>query len=151
MHHFFGNAIFDCMELVATFHKRKQTCRFDEEDSEDTRRVFEKALTLSSIAGEPSKCSPVIFIGLNDAGIDILQRIENAAVTADEGLILNKFVQGTCCRCAAKYLCHEGNPSNPENRIGVVIPIKDEEQKDDEEVFIPYQSSQCHPLFIPIV
>ena len=147
MHHFFGNAIFDCMVLIYTLHKRYQRCGFSEEDSEDTRKIFEKALKLAPIVGDRPECPPVLFIGLDDAGKDILHRIKSAAVLRNEGLILDKFVHGTCTRCAAKRLCYECKPNDPDNQIGVAIPVKGGEEKN--EVFVPYQSSQCHPLFIP--
>ena len=60
---------------------------------------------------------------------------------------LDKFVQGTCSKCAIKYLCHKDNPSDLDNQIGVAVPF-DDGQKDDS-VFFPYPSSLCHPLFIP--
>ena len=46
-------------------------------------------------------------------------------------------------------LCHEEDPNDFENRIGVAVQIEGSREIDDEEVFFPYHSSQCHPLFIP--
>ena len=148
MHHFFGNAIFDRMVLVATLHQRKQLQGFDEQDEEDTKRIFEKALMLASTVGDLPQCPPIIFIELNCSGKELLKQIESAQVASNEGLILNQFVQGCCSRCAAKYLCHEGDPNDPENQIGVAVPFKSEEEKSNEEAFFPYQSSKCHPQFI---
>ena len=56
---------------------------------EDKRKTFENALKLAFIVDGP----PVIFIGLNDAGVDIL--MESAKVTGDKELVLDRF-----CTCA---------------------------------------------------
>ena len=76
-------------------HKRKQRVEFDEEDKEDTRRVFQRAWTLASIVGDPLECPPIICIRLKDSGIDILNKIASAHVS-NEVLILDKFVECTC-------------------------------------------------------
>ena len=96
------------------------------------------------MVGDRPECPPVIFIGVEDKGVDIQRKIESAPVVSNEGLILDKFVQGTCARCAAKFLCHEGMTNDPGSRLGALVC--GEGNKDE---FIPYQSSQCHPLFIP--
>ena len=146
MHHFFGNVIFEHMVLVATLQKRAQHCGFDDDDKEETRRVFQDALKFASIAGDHPKCPPVIYIGYSDHGVDIQCRIENAPVVSNKVLTLDKLVQGTCSKCSAKYLCHEDNPSDPKNQIGVLIQVKGEEQKNNKEACIPYHSSRCHPV-----
>ena len=145
MHHFFGNAIFDCMVLVATNHKRYQRYQFDEEDIKDTKYTFERALT-GALGDDCPKCPPVLYIGFNDSGVDIQHRIECANVVSKEVLTLDKLVQGTCSKCSAKYLCHEDNPSDPENRIGVLIQARGEGRKYNKEELIPYHSFQCHPF-----
>ena len=146
MHHFFGNAIFGRVVLVATLHRRKQHHGFDEADREDTRKAFQKASQMASIVGDPSECPPIIYIGLRDSGIDILNKIASAHVS-NEVLILDKFLKGTCSKCATRYLCHEDNPSDPDNQIGVAVPFSN--GQNDGNIFNPYASSLCHPLFIP--
>ena len=118
--------------LVATQHKRYQ--RFiSREDSEDTRKAFEKALTLAFIKADQPKCPPVIFIGFEHTGADVQHKVANAPVTVSEGLMLDQFVHGTCCKCAANYLSEEDKPSHPENQTGVEFPSKDKEHNENKQ------------------
>ena len=103
MHHFFGSAIFDRMVLVATHVKRFQHCRLSEEDIKDTKVIFEKTIKFTSIRDYRLKCPPVIFIGLDDAGVNIQRRIESAPAMSNTALTLDKSVMGPCPKYPARY------------------------------------------------
>ena len=134
MYYYFGNKIFDRMVLVATQQKRFSGAGFSEKDREDTTNVFEEGLRLA-LGDDHPKCPPILYIGFNDAGVDIQRSIESAPVVSNEVLLLDKFVQGTCSKCSAKYIYHGmDDPSDSKNRME--IQGKGEDQK-------------CHPLFIP--
>ena len=148
MHHYFGSAIFDRMVLIGTFYQRMQDYRFSEKDMEQTRNTFEKAM-MKVLGDDHPKCPPVLYIGFNDDGADIQRSIESAHVVSNEALAMDKFVEGTCSRCSAKYLCHKADPNDPEDRIGVLTHVESEKRKCNEEELISYSSSKCHPLFIP--
>ena len=158
MHHYFGNAVFSCMIAVATVHKRnRQHPPFNSEDMEETKRSLTAALEIVRKEGTCPRCPPIIFIGADDPGETMLEDIASADVQTNEGLRMDKFVEGTCSKCAAKYITlQEEHPTkdpgtqtgakqiDPENQISMKR-ITD----DGKEVWIPYDSSTCHPLFIP--
>ena len=84
-HHFWGNAIFDHMVLVAMLHKRKQCYGFDEADRENTEKVFQKPLKLAFIVGDLPKCPPIICTRLEDPGINILSQVEALVLCPTKG------------------------------------------------------------------
>ena len=149
MQHFFGNAIFDCMVLVATLYKGHTSLTFTEEDKALTTKRFDAALKLSDLEGDQPKCPPVIFIGFADTGVDIQREIESARVVSNEGFNFDQFVRGTCSKCAANYLCRKEQMDDPNKRLSVMVRVKSEEEEGEERKFVPYKSSKCHPLFIP--
>ena len=89
IHRFFGNAIFDHMVLVVTFHELNQPPTLNKKGEEVTRKNFEE-VWMSAIGGVHvcPKC-PVLFIGFNEASVDLQHRIETADVVSNEVLTLD--------------------------------------------------------------
>ena len=80
MHSVFGAEVFDNMVVVATNQppKKYQALGFDEDDKKRTMHAFHEALKL--VIGNSTKCPPIIYIGLEDNGEYILERIKCADV-----------------------------------------------------------------------
>lgn len=134
MHHFFGDAIFEIMVVVATNQKgRYQAIRFGDDEIQATKEVFHVALKLA-VEREEISCPPVIYIGTGDTGDEILKKVKGALVTREADLPLH-FIDDVCAQCAAKI-----RYGTLKERIGVVDP--------DTGEIIPYEESKCHPTFV---
>lgn len=136
LHHYFGKEIFNSVVIVATNSPKKtfQELGFDDEDYEETRKVFHQALKVA-IGDEDIGCPPVIYIGLNDSPEETLSKIKSAHVLKDDIIVPLIFHQDTCARCSVKICCNEVS-----EKIAVV---------DADGHVIPYAMSKCHPFFIP--
>ena len=133
MNHYFGSSVFDCMIAVATLPKRKQQVEFDEEDIKQTKAVLAKALQANR---SDSPCPPIIFIGFEEDGESIQSKIERAPVASNKGFRTDKFVEGSCSKCAASYL----RQVSDQEWIGGA-PYG--------EPYEPYKTTKCHPMFVP--
>ena len=80
MHSVFGAEVFDNMVVVATNYppKKYQALGFDEDDKKRTMHAFHEALKV--VIGNSTKCPPIIYIGLEDNGENILEKIKYADV-----------------------------------------------------------------------
>ena len=132
MHYFFGPAIFGHMVVIATQE-------FDIE-SVELRATFcdkvQKVFCAAAKAVTSSDCRlPVVYIGLNDAYDDVLQRIKTAPVIDgnSNSYFVPAFRENVCARCGDHiYYSSQATP------IGV---LKD-------SVLEKYEESKCHPCFI---
>ncbi len=102
MHHFFGEAVFNNMVVVATNHPmpRHQQFGLDESDVDETREVFHDALKLA-VNSKTIRCPPIVYISLNDSGPEILDKLQMAPVLKDEVLPLN-CTDDVCAQCTIK-------------------------------------------------
>ena len=82
MHSVFGAEVFDNMVVVATNQppKKYQALGFDEDDKKRTMHAFHEALKVVIGHGKIKKCPPIIYIGLEDNGENILENIKSAEV-----------------------------------------------------------------------
>lgn len=133
LNHYFGSSVFDCMIAVATLSKRKQQMEFDEEDMKQTKAVLAKALPANR---SDSPCPPIIFIGFEEDGESIQSKIERAPVASNKGFRTDKFVEGSCSKCAASYL----RQVSDQEWIGGAP---------SGEPYEPYKTTKCHPMFLP--
>ena len=146
MYHFFGNAIFENMVVVATNPKRKQYA-FDDKDKHETQQVFHNALKLAIRSHDHLKdeddvdvfCPPLIYIALSDTGKDILGAIESAPVKSKKGMEV-KFRDNVCAKCTMRTRYAVPPGSSQLVRVGVI--------NDDGEI-IKYEASKCHTKFVP--
>lgn len=76
--HYFGLEIFSYIVVVATNSKRDQKAGFDDQDHNETKRVFHAAL--KSAVKEDIACPPIVYIGLNDSSNETLKKIKTAFV-----------------------------------------------------------------------
>ena len=86
LNHYFGRQIFECMVVAATNSRKFQEPGFDEEDFEETEKVFYAALK-EAINTNDIKCPPIVFIGLNDSHEIALSKIQDASVLNDDAII----------------------------------------------------------------
>ena len=136
MHYFYGDAIFNCMVIIATNNPKKKTqdLGMDEEDLQDIEKVFQ--LSMQEAVPDVSNCPPIVYIGLNDADKDVLVKIKEAKVLKD-GEFAAKFRDNVCSRCGVKFRFHS---TSRDKRIGIINPATNE--------VLPYEGSKCHPYFI---
>ncbi len=135
MNHFFGEAVFNNMVIVATNSPklRHQQFGFDESDVDETREVFHDALKLA-INSKTIRCPPIVYISLKyDSGPEILDKLQTAPVLKDEVLPL-KFIDDVCAQCGTKI---RYDPHG--ERVGVVSTSGKVEA---------YEESKCHPTFV---
>ena len=135
--HFFGDAIFEIMVVIATLPKRQSKKKgFFEEDIAETEQTLRRAFELAFERQEEGPAlpePPVHYISLEDSGDEILQKITSIRLRNSRGLQL-VFQKNTCVRCAVKvssihgrkvcFFDHEGPP-------------------------FAYEETKCHPLLIP--
>ena len=136
MHHFFGDNIFNCMVLIATNQKLFQAIRLGEEDFDQTRHVFTKAMELATGKSLP-KCPPIVYIGIDDEDADVLEKIKTAEVLSENIFILQ--FQNICLHCGVKIHYTRDDSGNP----------KPDTVKTEEGEETKYEDSCCHPGFFP--
>ena len=89
LYHYFGNEVFDCMVIAATYPPRiSEKVVFDKKDFEDTARVFKEALKLAISKEkkkeiEDIKCPPIVYIGIKDSPNECLKKIQSASILKD--------------------------------------------------------------------
>lgn len=134
LYHYFGKEIFECMVLAATNPPRRnfQAVGFDDEDYEDTKKVFKVALK-NAVPAESIACPPIVYIGLNDSPEDTIRNIKGALVLKESTLPL-RMNENSCTLCSAKVCCSRDNEK-------VCIVYKD-------GTTIPYSESKCHPHLV---
>ena len=114
MRHFFGDAIFEIMIMVATLN-RHQSCRgvvFSDEEMEETKVALQHTFNLA-FGREECEEGPALplpsltFISINDPGQKILETIKSIQVRNPQGVKL-VFQKGTCVRCAIRVSSIQG-------------------------------------------
>ncbi len=136
LYHYFGKSVFDCMVIVATFPpiKKFQELKFDEDDIEQSKKVF--LLTLKMATGHDDiACPPMVYIGLHDSPEETLAKVQSSSILK-ESILLLRFNDDVCALCSFKIRCSDKNNA----RICVV---------DADGKSIPYEQSKCHPKFVP--
>ena len=148
MYYFFGPVIFDTMIIIATNHHRKQKYGFDEDDEKDMRSVVTRSLQLATRSQDSSfsitpDCPPIVYLGLDDTGEEILAKLKSAPVINQSGLVF-KFCDTVCARCAVNIRFAEHAATSKTSvalkRVGIT---------DKKGVFKDDKTSLCHPIIIP--
>ncbi len=134
LYYYFGKKVFDCMVVAATNSPKKkfQELGFDDDDHEETRKIFHLALH-TAIDEEDITSPPVIYISLNDSPEETLSKIKNAPVLGGNIVPLN-FKEDICALCSVKIHRNEKN-----EKISII---------DVDGNVIPYAESKCHPSFV---
>ena len=137
MYHYFGTQIFQCMVLAGTNPpKAKFQTRgmeWDEDERVQTQRVFKKTLDIVT-HDEQLQCPPLVYVSHFCKGSEVLNDILTASVPYDCGLQLH-IQEDVCARCAVKIQYAVAGTGKVE--VGVV----------DDEGYMPYERSRCHPFF----
>ena len=117
MDHFFGPAVFNNMVVIATNYPKKkyQALGFDEEEVDQTKRVFHLAMK-EAIGNNSIGCPPIVYLGLDDNDVEVLEKLKTASVLNDEVLKL-EFTDDVCSRCTAKVRYGRQN-----DKLGVIDP-----------------------------
>ena len=136
MHYFYGDAIFNCMVIIATNPPKKkiQDLGMDEEDLQEIKEVFQ--IAMQQAVPTVSKCPPIVYMGLNDTDTEALAKIKGAKVLKDE-VFAAMFRDDICSRCGVKFRFHS---TRKDKRIGIINPVTNE--------ILPYEGSKCHPYFV---
>ena len=137
MHYFYGDAIFNCMVVIATNppkNKRIQDAGMDKEELQEIEEVFQIAMELA-VPGI-SIFPPIVYMGLNDTDIEALAKIKGAEVPKDE-VFTAEFRDDICSRCGVKFLF---DSTRKDKRISIINPATNE--------LHPYEGSKCHPYFV---
>ena len=136
MHYFYGDAIFNCMVIIATNPPKKkiQDLGMDEEDLQETKEVFQ--IAMQQAVPTVSKCPPIVYMGLNDTDTEALAKIKGAKVLKDE-VFAATFRDNICSKCGVKIRFHS---ARKDKRIGIINPATNE--------ILPYEDSKCHPYFV---
>ena len=146
MKYFFGRAIFECMVMVATMPSSvSKKDIFSERDFRKTKMVVRRALEMTFAPQEGNESTeavpkppnpPIIYVSLEETGMDIYGKLTTLEVEHKEGLQL-KFDEDACARCALK--------------VGYYMKEKVVCIMDDNGVQrrMAYDESLCHPLIIP--
>ena len=142
MYHYFGASVFDCMVLIATNHRLYQLVTYTDEMISETMAVVSTALNKVT-KGQVISCPPVVYIGIDDKGEDVLSTIMKAQVFNDNEPFVPKFEDDTCSKCGVKTRF-----SDTSDRKQIVGIIKEGEGQ-GQEILEEYNSSKCHPFFIP--
>ena len=131
LHHYFGEKVFSCVVVAATNRRKLQMIGFDDEDYDQTKKIFQ--IALRTIAGDRDiACPPVTYIGLDDGPDEVLSKIQSASVLRESPFPLI-FTKGVCARCTTR-VCYNDD---------------DERVCDTYGSRSPYAESKCHPLIIP--
>ncbi len=135
LNHYFGKDVFDCMVVVATNppKKRYQALGFDDDDHEESKKVFHLALKMA-IGRKDIAFPPIVYIGLHDSPEETLTKVKKALLK--ESILPLQFSDDVCALCSFKILYADEN----NERICVV---------DADGNRIPYEQSKCHPKFVP--
>lgn len=136
MHHFYGNAIFERMIVVATLDEFMQGGADQRLLEDKCKKAFTEALRFIKFTGTPPR---VMFIPIHLSGEKLLQMIQIADGETHGGVSKCAFVDSVCARCAVCIVYQEGSKHTPENRICV---------RKEQEV-VDYEQSKCHPHLIP--
>lgn len=139
MHYFYGNAIFECMIVVATRDEFSQQGVDHILLEERCKEAFAKALQLTRLTGTRPHCPQVMFIPFDIRGEKLLQMIQNANIPNDACLNECAFVDSVCAKCAVNIIYQEGKEHTPDNRISVCANNGE----------VDYNESKCHPCMIP--
>ena len=138
MHHYFGNAVFNNMVIIATQDLKYQNIEFTEDDCDLIRDVFSEAVRMvTNLEMTPDTCPPVLYVGYYDTHDKVLQAVKRADVLAAGNVFKPAFHDDVCSRCSAitRY-------SATEKKLVPVGVINDDK-------FEKYEESKCHPGFIP--
>ena len=144
MKHFFGRAIFECMVMVATVPSSiSKKHVFDSGDFAITKRTVNRALelTFNPQVGSDSAVvpklpdPPIIYVSLEETGMDIYNKLISVDVELKEGLQL-KLDEYVCYCCPLKvgYYMKEK-----------VVCIMDDSGRQKR---MAYDESKCHPMMI---
>ena len=155
MRRFFGDEIFKCMVIVATFD-RSVTNIVESEHlkviSEDARKQLleaESQKIITSISKVISsafvkvtqkkfkRIPPVIVAFQKEKGADVVDKVKKAEVI-EETVFVPKFKHNACAQCGAKIVFST-------NKEGKEVPIGIKEKK----VVKPLEDTNCHPCFMP--
>lgn len=146
MKYFFGRAIFECMVVVATMPSSvSKKDVFSSRDVMKTKRVISRALELTfnpQTGGDTTTAPvkqpdpPVVYVSLEETGIEIYKKLTKLDVEHKDGLQL-KFDEGACARCALKVGYYMGEK---------VVCIMDDNGMQKR---MAYDESRCHPLIKP--
>ena len=130
MYYFFGPAIFSHMVVIATQESDIESVELRKTFCDKVQNVFCAAVE----AVTSSDCRPpVVYIGLNDAYDDVLQRIKAAPVMINgNSHFVPVFRDNVCTRCGDHIHYSQATP---------ISVFKD-------RVFGKYEESKCHPCFI---
>ena len=146
MKHFFGRAIFECMVIVATMPSSvSKKDVFTTRDFSKTKRGVSHALERTfnpQVGGDSAERipkppdPPIIYVSLEETGMEIYDKLLSLDVEQKEGLQL-KFDEDACARCALKvgYYMKEK-----------VVCIMDDNGRQKR---MAYDESKCHPLIKP--
>ena len=147
MKHFFGRAIFECMVVVATMPSSVSKKNiYSNNDFVKTKRALTRAMQLmfnpQTVSDDASQVQdkppdpPIIYVSLEESGMEIYDKLISLDVEQKEGLKL-KFDEGACARCALKvgYYMKEK-----------VVCIMDDNATQKR---MAYDESKCHPLIKP--
>ena len=140
MYHYFGAHVFDCMVLIATNHRLYQSVMFTDEMISETKKVVRVALNKVT-RGKVSVCPPVVYIGIDDKGKSILSKIKKAKVLNDKCFV-PKFEDDTCSKCGVKT--RFSDTSDGKQILGIIKQVGQ-----GQEILEDYDTSKCHPFFIP--
>lgn len=132
---FYGTSIFKRMVVVATYSaklNRQRDLIFDEEEAQETQKVFHLAIK-HTVKDEDVRSPPIMFIGLDSKGRDILSNLKDANVLSDTELPPGELTEEQCSLCS-NTVCY----GRDKERAGVVTLV------DGNEELIPYEESKCH-------
>lgn len=136
LHYFFSKEIFNCVVVVATHHPKDkfQMIKFDENDCEETKKVFHSALKMVIGPDEDIECPPIIHLSIKENSRESLHKIQSALVLKESVLPL-RFTDEVCSRCSKKIRFSRNN-----EKICVVDAYGNS---------TPYAESKCHSSFVP--
>lgn len=133
LYSFFGNSIFNCMIIASTVNRKFQHFGFDEDEKQNTKKVF--GVALKEVFECPDiECPPLIYVSYDDDGEKILFDIQSAPVKEEYLHDIPEAIQYPCSKCDAYALCYKR-----ENReFSCVI---------ENAVVRQTEESKCHPEF----
>ena len=168
MYGFLGEDVFKIMAIVATNRKKRsgKQDEFDDEDVEETKKVFMTAL--KKVMGERviDKCPPILYLPFLENNVII--KVVSAPVIYEEPLtkpVMVPFSATTpsvelirmaklnnkgkklrfldrCTKCSAKLIYVE----TARGRMPVQIVVN---EGGESEAILPYNDSRCHPILVP--
>ena len=139
MYHYFGASVFDCMIIIATNHRLYQSVVFNDDMITETKDVFRVALNKVTKGKVDIACPPVVYVGLDDKGENLLSTIKGTRVIGDANPFVPKFEDDTCSNCSMKT--RYSDTSEGKRIVGIINPVC--------QTFEDYNTSKCHPFFIP--